>query len=186
LKNGSRRQWGAPASDLNWEETMYYLIDNDEDLRFNDISDVLDYCVKSEWYENETDDFDEYLDSDGTVDVCGYEFYPSEILKEMNNSAYQEMLQDWAADMANEQRSESEWELERVSAGDNLWICGYRVYAYDEEEDNEEGDENEEVDVTFDVLEERLEKQKQQEEAAKKEEEKTGSDFLSLFDVQVI
>ena len=39
-------------------------------------------------YEVSESDFDSYLDDDGSVNVCGMEFYPSDILKSCDPVAY--------------------------------------------------------------------------------------------------
>ena len=39
-------------------------------------------------YEISESDFDEFLDDDGSVTVCGMEFYPSDILKSCDPIAY--------------------------------------------------------------------------------------------------
>lgn len=40
--------------------------------------------------------YDEFLDADGTVDVCGYAFYPSRVLLEVDPIAYRCGFNDWA------------------------------------------------------------------------------------------
>ena len=63
------------------------------------------------------DTYDESLDSEGTVTVCGMEFYPSRILEELDPVAYRCGYNDWVDSdqndledaLENEDYSEIEW-----------------------------------------------------------------------------
>ena len=68
----------------------------------------------------EIDDYDAYdesLDSEGTVSVMGLEFYPSQIIKELDPTAYRCGYNDWVDSdqndledaLENEDYSEIEW-----------------------------------------------------------------------------
>ena len=166
---------------------MYYLVDNDEDIRFDDVSDVLDYCVNSEYYEDDADSFNDWLDQEGTIEVSGYEFNPSEVLHDMNYDGYRRELRCWAEDRAESEREDAVYDLEHTAPGGECWICGYRVYVYDdnEEEDEEDNSEHEHI-FDFARLEEKLQQQKQEELNVSREEEKTADDFLSVLGIQVI
>lgn len=163
---------------------MYYLVDNDPNIRFDNIDDVLNYCVTSDYYEDDTDSFNEYLDEEGNVDIAGYEFAPSDILYSMDREAYHRELSYWAENQVDYGRESCEYDLEHCSPGERVWVCNYQVYVYDDEEEEEEDEEAE--DLAFDVLEERLIKQKQDEANKLKEEEKTSGDFLSTLGIQII
>lgn len=162
---------------------MYYLIDNDEDLKYYDISDVLDYCVTQEYFEEDTDSFCDYLNQDGNIDVSGYEFEPSDILYTMNSDAYYQELRYWAENQVESSKGDYEYELERALPGSSVYVCGYQVYVY---EDENESDEEELSSEDYSKLEEKIARQKQDETRIKKEAEKTENDFLSALGIQVI
>ena len=159
---------------------MYYLIDNDENLRYDDIEDVLDYCVTSEYYENDTEGFEEYLNEEGTVEVAGYEFEPSEILRELNYDGYQRELQYWAENQIEFGKENFEYDLRHTDPGEFAYIANYKVYVYADSEDEEE-DEEDNPDMT--ALKEKLLQNKQEEEEIYHQEEKTGNDFMSLLQI---
>lgn len=161
---------------------MYFLIENDPNMRYDNIQDVIDNCVSDEYFENDSESFDEYLDQDGSIDVIGYDLYPSNILREMNYDAYMRELRSWAEDRAENEREEAEYRLERARNGDSVWICSYEVYCYEDEEKEEEEEEK----PNLDLLEAKLLKQKEAEALVNIEQEKTANDFLSALGVQVI
>lgn len=63
------------------------------------------------------DAYDESLDSEGTVSVAGTEFYPSQIIKELDSDAYRCGYNDWVDSdqrdledaIENEDYSKIEW-----------------------------------------------------------------------------
>lgn len=160
---------------------MYYLIDNDPDLRFTDVEEVLQYCVTSDYYEEDYDGFDEYLNEFGSVDVCGYEFSRSEILKELNGDAYSREMCSWAEARAEDDRESFYYDVNNLEPGSSIWVNDYEVFAYEDEEEDELDDP-----TNYELLEVKIYKQKQVEEAIHKEQEKTGNDFLSALGIQVI
>lgn len=50
-------------------------------------------------YEVSEDDFDSYLDDEGSVTVCGIEFYPSDILKSCDTIAYRCAKSDYESNI---------------------------------------------------------------------------------------
>lgn len=162
---------------------MYYLIDGNPDQRYDDIEDVLDYCVNSEYYEDDTDSFEEYLNCDGSIEVCGYSFLPSEILYECNHDAYQRELTTWAEEQVEYGRENERYELEHADSGDRVWVCNYEVYVMDDGGDTD-GDESLEDIVA--ALEEKLSQKKLDEEEEIKTEKKTENDFLTTLGIQII
>lgn len=166
---------------------MYYLIDNDPNQRYNSVDDVLDVCVTTEYYENDTDGFDDYLDEDNNIEVCGYDFNPSEVLKELNYDGYQNELRYWAERQAEDAKESLEYELENARHGEDVWVCDHRVYCYDDDdEDEEEAADTDGDEDVFALLEERIRQQQESEAQQNEEDEKTGNEFLSALGIQVI
>lgn len=155
---------------------MYYLIDNDEDLRYDDIEEVLEYCVNVDYFEEDRDGFDEYLDCNGDVDVAGYSYSPSQVLREMGD--YDDAISDWARDQVECNWSEYRWELGRLRDGQSCYVCNYEVYAYDDEEAEEDEEITEEV---VEKIEVRVETQIQLEQETKEENKRLENEFMSVF-----
>ena len=168
--------------------TMYYLIDNDPGQRYNNVEDVLNVCVTAEYWEDDTDEFDEYLDEGNGIEIAGYDFSPSEVLREMNYDGYRRELQYWAVNKAEYSREDYRYELERADNGEDVWICDHRVYCYDDEvAEEDEYNEDEDGDkASFALLEERIRQQREQETQLREEDRKTENDFLSAIGIQVI
>lgn len=167
---------------------MYYLINDDPDRRYDDIDAVLEECVTTEYFENDTDDFDNYLDEDQNIEICGYDFSPSEVLRGMNYDAYQRELTYWAEDRAQNAKDDYAYELNRAEDGEDVWVCEYRVYCYDddEEDDEETGDTDGDDSLAFKRLEDKLAKEKEAEALKAKQDKQTENDFLSALGIQII
>ena len=166
---------------------MYYLIDNDPDRRYDNIDDVLDELVTVEYFESDTDCFDEYLDEDQSIEICGYDFNPSEVLREMNYDAYQRELTYWAENRVDGAKEDYEYELEHARHGEDVWVCDCRVYCYEDEEDEEEYDDtDDDDDLLFERLEKKILEQKAAEDQIAEEEKTTADDFLSVLGIQII
>ena len=165
---------------------MYYLIENNPNRRYDDVSGVLDECVTQEYYMDDSGDFDEYLDEGQSVNVCGYTFSPSEVLRELNYDGYNSEFQYWAESRAENDRDDFRYELERADNGDIVWVCGCQVYCYDECEEEEESYTTADEDDLIKKLEKKLLDQKEAEDLERKEEKIIGDDFLSVLGIQVI
>lgn len=166
---------------------MYYKFEND-DRKF-DADEILDYCVTAEYYSEDTDSFDSFVtESEGHVEILGYEWEACEVLRCMSNDAYERELMYWAENQAESAKEDFAYELERMSPGDSIYICDHMIYAYEDDEDEEEGDTDgdEAAVAAFVLLEQKLAKQKEAEDRMQAEQEKVGNDFLSALGVQII
>ena len=155
---------------------MYYLIENDEDLRFEDIEDVLEHCISVEYYEEDEDSFDECVNSDGDVEVFGHWYAPSEILREMGD--YHSSIQDWAQEQVENCWSDYRWEVERLRDGQSCYVCNYEVYAYEDEEEPEEVKPSEEV---ISAIETQVEITIKQQETVHEENKRLEDEFMNVF-----
>ena len=63
-------------------------------------------------------DYDEALDSEGTICVAGIEFYPSRILKELAPVAYRSGYLDWM----NSDQGDLEYAIENEDYSEIEWI----------------------------------------------------------------
>ena len=117
---------------------MYYRIDNDEDNRCDSVEAAVEYCIPDDYYDDCQDAFDEYLDEDGEIDVCGVDLYPSTILRELARTQYDDQYNDWAADQLQVAREDANSNLSNLNHGDWCYVAGYQVWAYDDDEEDEE------------------------------------------------
>ena len=164
---------------------MYYQFD-DDDRRFESIADILDYCVTVDYYMDDADGFDEWIEeSEGTVEICGREFSPAEIFRSMDNYGYEQELQYWAEQQVDTNKSDYRYELEQMTPGDHIIVCNYTIYAYADEED-EDTDGDDLVAATLELLKQKLDKQKEDEARELAEQSKVDNDFLSALGIQVI
>lgn len=158
----------------------YYLIDNDEDLRYGEgLEDaVIDYCVSTDYWEDDEDMFEEWFnENEGTVYVGSYSFEPADVLKEMDMDAYNEEFNRWINGEADNAREEAEYSFRHANIGDSFDICGYTIYVYDD--GDEEDVESEDVDDA--VTQVYVDKQKREEEFLHAENTRLENAFMQIF-----
>lgn len=163
---------------------MYYRI-NEDDREFESAEDVVDYLVTSEYYTDDEEGFNEYLDEEGYITVAGYDFLPSDILYNENRDAYMHELEEWAEAQAETARENFTYELERLNNGESTWVNGYTVTAYEDSETEGDTDVDEEL-ISIAELEIQLQQRREEEARQHKEQEKSANDFLSALGIQVI
>ena len=128
---------------------MYYIIDNDPDERYDDADDVCEYLFDTDNYED-YDAADEWInEAYSGADVAGSYFEPADIVRELDNYLYSDLISEWAR-----MQSENDWEyyhddIEEMEIGDSMEINGYTVTAC---ADNDDEDENEEEFDEFDSI----------------------------------
>ena len=105
----------------------YYLTN---DKAFETVEEMADYITdNAEAY----DEYDEYLDCDGAVDVAGLSFYPSTILKECDPIAYNCGYNDFMDFV----RDEIITTLENMDDGETETIYGIEIEAHEYHDDEE-------------------------------------------------
>ena len=106
-----------------------YVVDGE--MEFMSVSECAEYIVENGIGETE---YDETLDECyEMVNVCGYEYYPSYALKNLDSIAYCCGLNDYR----NSQQSDIEYKLNRMDDGDSDTWYGYEVEVIEEDEDEE-------------------------------------------------
>lgn len=160
---------------------MYYLVNNED--RYDDIDSVLEACINQEYYEEDEDGFEEYIDCEGRVDVCGYEWYPSEILRNMG--VYDEELVHWAEGQVDNAYENYNYELRHAHVGDTVYVCNYDVdVCEDEIEPTGDTDGDEEIyKFSQQELEASIEETKAAEQKIYNEGLKSGENFASLMQI---
>lgn len=119
---------------------MYYIVDDDGDLKFTDVDDLCEYLFDPENY-NDDDSLDEWIDEmyyDQRCEIGGETFYPAAIVRELSWSTYTDLKAEWA-----QQRSESDTEyyrddIENMDPGEENWFGDYKVKCYEDEDDKDE------------------------------------------------
>jgi len=164
---------------------LYYLIDDDEELRYEEgqEDDLLDYCISSDYFMECDDDFEEWFnETEGTVYVADHEFEPAAILKELDYSAYREELSNWADNEAENAYSDARYELRDCSNGDHFDVCNYTIYVYsDDEEEEEEFTQEEQIDNNNEILLAHVNNQLQKEQEIKNENSRLEDAFMAVF-----
>ena len=172
---------------------MYYTVD-DDDQRYT-LDEVIERCITSEYWSEDTDAFDQYLDSDGPVEVRGYSFSPSRILYELDEEAYNDELYSWADESANEERRYRREDLENAEDGDEVYACDYTITCHADDEDEEEEDEDDPLmeeyktgvyTFAFAELERKIQENQKTERVEAEKEAAAGKEFMSVLGIQVI
>ena len=109
---------------------LKYLVDGE--MEFESISEVAEFIVENGIGETE---YDEILDECyEMVNICGYEYCPSYVLKNLDSIAYCCGLNDYR----DSRQSDIEYELNRMSNGDSDTWYDYEVEVIEEEHEDEE------------------------------------------------
>ena len=129
----------------------YWIIDGDEDTRYESADEVCEYVFDPDNYDDD-DAVDEWINDcyyDQKVTINGETYYPATIVKELDSYNYRELAREWA-----QERSESDTEyyysdIDNMEDGDKEYFNNYTVECIEEEElDVSE----EEVNEGFDAL----------------------------------
>lgn len=121
---------------------MKYLINADyrgenEDASFESVEEVISYLNDELPDCNQARDaFDEEIDEEGSIDICGIEFYRSDILKNCDETAYRTFLLDWVDSVTRD----FENDIDRLYDGETIDIYGIEIMAV-EDDDEDEGEE---------------------------------------------
>ena len=155
----------------------YYLVDDDPDQRYEDLDELLDACVTPEYFDDDDDNFREWLDENNrTVEICGYEWEPSEALLALDEDRYCRERWSWAQDMAQDERDNAVYEANHTAPGWSFWICGCDVYVH--ETDDEEPEEDED---TADNIMETIKKAVEETSSVEEEDSQKEMTFESMF-----
>ncbi len=161
---------------------LYYLIDDDPDLRYDEdsLDALLDYCIDYEYWLDDTDNFDESLDYDyGSIQICGYNYSASSVLKAVDESSYYDELNNWAHSMADNEYDNAKYELRHTNPGDYCYVCNYRVCAYEEIDDEDcGGDYDGDEDLK---LYKHIEEKHKEETRVSEENKRLEGEFMNLF-----
>lgn len=115
---------------------MYFLVDNDPNLRFECAEDLVEEYVTADNIAEDEEQFDEMLsECYSDYEVYGNSFSARDTL--INFGVYEETLQSWAEDKEEELRADAIYDLEHLSNGETTYVLGHRVYAYEEDEEEE-------------------------------------------------
>lgn len=104
---------------------------------FDDASDAASAIVSDEDYISEMDyDESDVFDYDGRVDVLGVDYWPSEIIRAVDEDRYNEMIESEKQCIAENSQDDVESELENMSADEETRFPGnIRVVCLSDEED---------------------------------------------------
>lgn len=156
---------------------MYFLVDDNPDMRFDDAESVAEYCYDED--NVSSDDFDEYLDDCfESIDICGETYSPSTCLYGVDEDRYNSLYEDWVEGKVSSEREDITYELNRLSDGDTYDIANYTIYVY--EEDGEEESVVPSANVTASV-EDYVKRQEILEQTKKEQQIAEIADFASLF-----
>lgn len=99
LESKSIRKVLRPIKEETSVNQLDAKIENVKNLIKDKKADIENYVVDKDKYE---DEYIELLNSDGPITVAGIQFYPADILKEMDPTAYQVGLDDYLDSMDND------------------------------------------------------------------------------------
>lgn len=122
---------------------------------FSDEYDAADEIIEDEYYIEEQEvDVDESIDECyGKIEICGTEYWASQILKELDENAYYEYLDDERRNYAENNRDYVAEQIRALDAGEEYNCEGditvTAIEVPDEDDDEEEDFDHEEFDGVF-------------------------------------
>lgn len=120
---------------------------------FDDPDELAEYITNDSDYISEMEpDEDSVFDYDGKVDVLGVDYWPSEILREIDRDRYDEMMDNEKEYLAESNREEISRELEMMSYGEETEYQGSIKVRCVQDDDGDEDDESE-VEENEDLIE---------------------------------
>ena len=128
-------------------------LDTGETYSENEIEDLLDRICDPEYYED-LDSFTDYLEnSEGNVEVYGYEWSAVDILESMG--VLNEAIRSYAENEADGARGDIEYDLRHMNNGDTDWFNNYEITCIEINEENEDDDDSEREELQKKLDEER-------------------------------
>lgn len=160
---------------------MYFLIDDDPDKRYgeNEIDALLERCISAEYFEEDDDAFNEYLDQCyNNYEICGVEYSASQILREVDPDSYNQEKEYWASNEVDNEYENGRYELEHARIGGNIYICNYVISVYDDDDEDEDIEEDED---DIEEVETYVEAQTKQKSTSAQENEELENSFMNVF-----
>lgn len=120
---------------------------------FDDPDELAEYITNDSDYISEMEpDEDSVFDYDGKVDVLGVDYWPSQILREIDRDRYDEMMDNEKEYLAESNREEISRELETMSYGEETEYQGsIKVRCVQDDDGDEDGES--EVEENEDLIE---------------------------------
>ena len=148
-----------------------------EDKIFDEIEDVLEFCIDDEYHWDD-DYFEEWVnDNWGSIDINGYDYYAYDILDRAGD--LDSVREDYCENLNENDYDEARYALRRANVGDTIDIQAYEVEVIDDGEEEEE----EEADNKIDQVRTYLEEQKILEDSAAEAAKQKEDDLMKLFQV---
>ena len=148
----------------------------EEEPIFDTIDEVLEYCIKDDYHEDD-DYFEEWVnDCYDRVTINGSTYYPYDILRELDYSNLDDLKEQYCENENENDESNARWELGRANVGDEVYVQGYCVHVID---DAPAGDFD--GDDALEILRSRLEEIEKYNKQLNEEEKKDEQDLLQII-----
>ena len=115
---------------------IYYLVDDDPLQMYGeeDIDQMIEECTSKEYYrQNYQEEFNNMLDEEGRVEICGCKYWRSDILRAIAPAKYEEEYDSYLDQLVD---STYEWVMDSVSCtrpGGSFYICEHQIFCYEDE-----------------------------------------------------
>ena len=153
---------------------MTYIVDGEV---FHDVDDVLDYCIDADYHWDD-DDFESWVnDNYDSVYINGVTYYPYDILREADDGNLDDLRNDYCESCNENDRDNYEWELERASDGDTIYVQAYTVRV----KDDENYDDNTNAEEALQLIRERLDSEKEEQKKAEEEKRKEELELMQII-----
>ena len=155
----------------------YRVLETDE--VFDDIDDVLDFCIEDDYHEDDNYEFEDWVCKmyDG-VTIAGTYYSAYTILENAEDGLLDNLLRDYCESANDSDYENGEYELKNAYAGEKIDVQAYTIRVEDDDED-EAGDYD--GDFSIETLRQSIEAQKNAYNTTSIEEKENEKDIMSLF-----
>jgi len=154
---------------------MIYEVDGQ---RFDDIDDVLDYCIEDDYHEDDDGAFKDWVNNEYSgVSINGEYYEAYDIVEALNSYDLDNLREQYCDEMNDSDKGEARWALEHASDGDYVYVQSYTVHVYNDNSGDYDGDEE------LENLRERLSQDNVAKIEKEKEEKKNENDIMNILQV---
>ena len=151
------------------------------DVTFDSIEDVLDYCIVDDYHYEDNDDFEEWVnEAYGHIEINGEEYWAYDILNNADDYNYRELRNSYCENENDNDRENAENELLSAEDGDEVYLHGNVIHCYEENEE-ETGDYDGDDLSSLEMIRAYIEEQKVLAEQQKENDKKNEEDLMKLF-----
>lgn len=163
----------------------YNVLETDE--IYDSIEDVLDRCIRDDFYEDDSD-FEDWVNNRyGEIRINGGIYTAFDILCNMDDSNYNDLNAEYCEELNQADRRKAEFDLKHADIGDTVYVQDYTVEVIgnenEQDDDEYEDDEDPHAIVVQELRDAIYEAVTGQKDTNDTDSDCIGSDLMKMFQV---